>query len=179
MVRLLEEDRIDLGKIYELLDVDRAAALRRDREELRVRHGHEISGRKLDASHDVLALDGPRLGGSVALLGLVLRVTRPRDRGVERGGIIARDVGLERRRLVRARRALVPHAFARAAVEQMEANVLWVGGRIELDRDMHQPERDAACPDRLTHSPLPRASASVSMACGDGNLPAAARKRFP
>ena len=60
-------------------------------------------------------------------------------------------LGLERRYVDVPRHAFVVQPLARAPVVKVEPNVLRLGGRIELHRDAHQPEADAASPHRLTH----------------------------
>ena len=50
--------------------------------------------------------------------------------------------------------ALVPDPAAVVAVHLVEPDVLLLGGRVQLHRDRHQPERDRALPDR-PHRPLP------------------------
>src|SRR6185503_17576999 len=69
VVRLLEEDRVDLRELDELLDLDGAAALRPDELELLVAHRHEVSRRQRVAADDVARAD------------LMLRLRRDSDAG--------------------------------------------------------------------------------------------------
>src|SRR5690606_37321013 len=43
---------------------------------------------------------------------------------------------------------LIPDAAAVVAVDLVEPDALLLGGRVQLDRDRHQAERDRALPDR-------------------------------
>src|SRR6185295_10367947 len=62
-----------------------------------------------------------------------------------------RRIGRERGRLLSSRDALVANALSGAPVIEMKANILRLRRRIEPYRDVHEPEADAAGPDRLSH----------------------------
>ena len=62
MIALLVEDGLDLGEIHELLELDRPAPLRRERDELVFSDGHELAVIELDPSDHVVGFDSPCRG---------------------------------------------------------------------------------------------------------------------
>jgi hypothetical protein len=112
VVGALEEDRVDLLQVDEVLDLDHPGGLGSEGVHLLLVHHHVLTGRDLVALDDLLV-----------------------------GDLLAGDL----------RDLAVADPGTRARLELVESHVLGPGGRHQLDRHGHQPERDGSAPDGAWH----------------------------
>jgi hypothetical protein len=159
VVGLLEEHRVDVGEVDEVLDVDRPAALRPRAVDLFAREQHDVARVGLHAANDVLPADLPAARRLAPLLGHLangssrrLRLGIPALNRLRLGGFLALRRRFPRRLFVHD--PFVPNAPSRPVI-QMESNVLRLGRRHQPYRHVHQPEAETPGPHGVRHEPKP------------------------